>query len=197
MVYGSYSFFLCAGSIGEVAVVTSQIPDISSARLNFIRDGSVAASAALTLCGGAMVGNATFPLGSVTYQIQGEDKGRNSFEISRKTVEFKPGKYLLTALSDSVELVRGERSVFTFGLKNQNSDGSTNFTFTTESTSGVRAVPQQTSTLLKAGESTEISVPISAGSILGAQQVTLTASDGCTRATASQSLSITAPELVS
>ena len=177
-------------------MVSSRIPDISSARLNFIRDGSVAATAPLTLCGGAMIGNATFPLGSVTYQIQGEDVGRNPFVISRKTVKFTPGKYSLTALSDPVEIVPGERTVFAFELHNQNSYGSTNLTFTTESTSGVRAVPQQTNTSLKAGERTEISVHITAGSIPGAKEVTLTASDGCTRVTASQSLSITRPELV-
>ena len=180
------------GSTGRVAVFSSQVSNISSARLNFVRNGNVVASAALTLCGGAMIGNATFPLGSVTYQLQGEDVRGNAFEISQKTVEFEPGNYLLSALSDPVELVPDESTVFTFELRNQNSYGSTSFTFTTESTSGIRAVPQQTSTSLKAGESTEISVHVSAGSILGAQQVTLTASDGCTHATASRSVFTTA-----
>ena len=177
-------------------MVSSRVPDISLARLNFIRDGSVIASVPLTLCGGAMVGNATFPQGSVTYQLQGEDVGGNPFQISRKTVEFKPGKYSLTSLMDSVEIDLGESTIFVFKLHNQNSYGSTNFTLTTESTSGVRAVLQQTHTSLKAAESADISIRVSAGSRSGSNQVTIVASDGCVRVTASQSLLIIAPEIV-
>ena len=139
-------------------MVTSRVPDISLACLNFIRDGSVIAS------GGAMVGNATFPLGSVIYQLQGEDVGGNPFQISRKTVELKPGKYSFKALSDPVEIDLGESTTFTFQLKNLNTYGSTNVTLTTESTSGVRAVLQQTHTSLKANESADIGVRVSAGS---------------------------------
>ena len=150
-------FYFDLGSTGAVAVITSRVPDISSGHLNFIRDGSVIASVPLTLCGGAMVGNATFPLGSVTYQLQGEDIGGNPFESSQRTVEFKLGVYSLTALSDPVEVNSRESTMFSFKLTNYNSYGSTNFTLTTESMSGVNAVLQQIHISLKAKESAKIS----------------------------------------
>ena len=137
-----------------------------------------------------MVGNAIFPLGSVTYQLQGEDVGGNPFQISGKTIELNPGNY---ALSDPVEIDPGESTTFTFQLKNLNTYGSTNFTLTTESTSGIRAVLQQTHTSLKAEESADISVHVIAGSRSGSNQVTIIASDGCIHVTASQSLT---PETV-
>ena len=177
-------------------MVTSRVPDISLAHLNFIRDGRVIASVPLTLCGGAMVGNATLPLGSATYQLQGEDVGGNPFKIARKTVELKPGKYSFKALSDPVEIDPGEFTIFTFKLHNLNTYGSTNFTLTTESTSGVRAVLQQAHTLIKANKSADISVRVSASSRSSSNQVTIIASDGCIRVTASQSLLITTPEIV-
>ena len=177
-------------------MVTSRVPDISLANLNFIRDGEVVGSIPLTPCGGAMIGNGTFPLGSVTYLLQGEDVGGNPFQISRKTVEFELGKYSLTSVSDSVEVDPGESTVFVFKLQNQNSYGSTKFTLTTELTSGVRAVLQQTHTSLKAAESAEISVRVIAGSSPGDNRVTIVASGGCTRVTASQTLSIKPPEVV-
>ena len=179
-----------------MAVVTSRVPDISSAHLNYIRDGHLVGHASLTLCGGAMVGNATFPLGSVTYQLQGEDVGGNPFQISWKTVKVKPGKYLLTALSDPVEVNPGDSTVFIFKLYNQNSYGSTNFTLTTESTSDVRAILQQTHISLNAAESAEISARVITGSSPGDNSVTVVASDGCTRTSASQTVSIKTPELV-
>lgn len=184
-------------SIGKVAVLTTRASDISSASLNFISDGNIIGSATLTPCGGAMVGNATFPLGSVTYQLQGEDSGGNPFvHNSRRIREFKPGNYLLTPSNTNPQEIRpGGPVTLTFELHNQNQIARATFTITASAPSRFNVVPQETRVTLAAGSSTQLDALVTAGSIPqgSTHQITLHATDGCTTVSASQTLTIATP----
>ena len=172
-------------------MLSSRLPDISLARLNFVRDGELAASASLTPCSKAMVGNATFPSGSVTYQLQGEDLGGNPFEISGKTVDMKPGSFSLNVVSSIAELRPGESTALVFELHNQNSYGSTEFTISVEIPTDFSVALQETHALLEAGGSTQISIQVLANSLPGvSNDITIVANDGCTTVTATHTLTI-------
>ena len=156
---------------------------------------------ALSPCGdiGALVGSATFPLGVVIYQLHGKDAKDNRFSYDSSSLEFRRGRYALTATSTAEELDAGEHTFFVFELHNNNLYGSASFSVSTGSERGLSAVPQQGSTTVTAGSSTEIRVRVSAGSSFASQskQFTLTVNDGCTSVTISHTVSITAPEIVS
>ena len=172
-----------SGSSGRVAILTSRVSDISSASLNLISNGNIFGSVTLTPCSGAMVGNATFPLGGVTYQLQGEDMGGNPFiHNSRRTRQFNPGNYLLTPSSTNPQEIRlGESLVLTVQLHNQNVYGVTNFTLSVESPNGFSAFLKQTSVSLQAGSETQLCVPVSANSVLSGSihRIIVTATDEC------------------
>ena len=180
--------------------VPKSIPGISLTHLSFVQAGHTIARNPLSPCDtGALVGNATFPSGLITYQLQGMDVNGKSFSYESATVEFRPGTYTVDAVSTTGEVEAGEFVVISFELHNNNLYGSTHFSFSTESGRGLSAVPLQTTAMLEAGSSAEIGVHVSAGISTASQskQFTLTANDGCTSVSASHTLSITAPEIVS
>ena len=187
-----------AGSSGKVSVFTSQpIPGIILTLLNFVKQGSVVASASLThACGSAMVGNVIFPLGSVAYQLQGENQNGKTFKYeSTSTVEFNPGSYSLAVTSTRGELRPGEPVMLTFELHNQNQITPATFTISSAAPSRFNVVPQETHITLAAGSSTQIGARVTAGSHPpgSTHQITLRATDGCATVSASQTLTIAAP----
>ena len=147
---------------------TSRVPDISSARLNFINDESIVKSTSLTPCSGAMVGIVTFPLGSFSYQLEGKDKHGNYFvHNSKRTHKFNPGNYdyLLTP-SNPQEIRPGESVVLEVELYNHNIYGFTEYTLSTESPNGLSIYLQQTHVFLEARNSTKLSVNVTANAVL-------------------------------
>ena len=195
-----YWYFI-TGSSGDFAVfVPKSIPGISLTHLSFVQAGHTIARNPLSPCDtGALVGNATFPLGLITYQLQGKDVNGKSFSYESATIEFRPGAYALNTVSTTGEVEAGDFVVIAFELRNNNLYGSAEFNISTESERGLSAVPLQTTATLKAGSSAEISVRVSTGtsSVSQSKQFTLTANDGCTSVSAFHTLSITAPEIVS
>ena len=196
--------FSCLGTPGQVVVFSSQIPDISSTvplHLNYIQEnGDVAKSVPLVKCGGALAGNETFPFGSFTYQLEGEDKEGNPFVYNpRKTAEFKSGNYSLTAVSTGAEIRPAESVLLTYRLYNNNppDSGPVDFSFAASTPSGFRTVFNPSHSSLAAGENTEITVTVTATSSQyfpgSTHIITATATDGCITVSASQSLTIVAP----
>ena len=174
-----------------MSIISSHIAGIALADLNFIKDGNVVASAPLTSCSKAMVGTIAVPLGSFTYQLQGEDIGGNPFQVSGKTVNIKPGQYSLNTISNITELRSGESTILVFELHNQNSYGSTEFTITTETPSDFSVQLQQTFAVLEAGESTQISIKVSANSNPRVyNDITINVHDGCTTVSATHTVAI-------
>ena len=174
-----------------MSILSSHISDIALARLNFVKDGNVVASAPLTSCSKAMVGTIAVPLGSFTYQLQGEDNRGNPFQVSGKTVNIKPGQYSLNTISTTTELKSGESTLLVFELHNQNSYGSSEFTIHVEATRDFSVALQQTHALLKAGDSTLISMLVFANSLPGnSTDITIVAYDGCITVTGSHTVTI-------
>ena len=175
-----------------MSIISSNIADIALAHLNFVKDGDVIASSPLTSCSKAMVGTTTVPLGSFTYQLQGEDTGGNPFQVSGRTVNIKPGQYSLKSVSSTTTKLRsGESAVLVFELQNQNSYGSTEFTITSDMPSDFSVELQKTFAVLKAGESTQISAKVSADSLPHVtNDITITVNDGCTTVSAVHTLII-------
>ena len=194
-----FSFY--AGSSSDFAVfIPKPIPGISLTQLSFVQYSRTASRNPLSPCDtGVLVGNATFPLGLTTYQLQGKDVKNNTFLYESAAVEFRPGAYALNAVSTTEEVEAGDFVLILFELHNNILYGSTHFSFSTEDDRGLSAVPLQTTAVLEAGGSAEITVRVSAGtsSVSQTKHFTLTANDGCTSVSASHTLSITAPEIVS
>lgn len=66
-------------------MVTSRSVEMLSAYLNIVgRGGTVVTSIFLSKCSEFLVGNTTFPLGTFTYELGGQDRGGNPFVYNTK-----------------------------------------------------------------------------------------------------------------
>ena len=143
-----------------------------------------------------MVGNATFPRGSISYQLQGESQNGRTFRYeSTQTAEFSSGSYSLVATSVPGELNSGQAVTLLFELYNYNFVFPAHFTFSVITPSRFSAFPQQSHATVVAGSSTQLSVLVTSGSHApgSTHQITLRATDGCTTVSASQTLTIATP----
>ena len=186
--------FFSTGSSSDFAVFISKpIPGISVTHLSFVQNSRTIARTLLDSCSeiGALVGNATFPLGLVIYQLQGRGAEDKQFTYDSAAVEFRPGKYAFTTLSSVAELRQGESTVLVFELHNQNSYGSTEFAIHVEPTPDFFVAIQPSHALLEAGDSIQISIQVFANSLPGiSTDIRVMAYDGCTTVTGTHTLAI-------
>ena len=183
-------------------MVTSRIAEMSSAYLNIVgRNRTVVAHIPLSKCSEFLVGNTTFPLGTFIYELGGEDQDGNPFVYnSRKNVTFGPGSsyYAFSAVNGtSLEIDYNDIFSLTYKLNNTNPYGSVTFNFAAESVDGFSRFLRPHQATLGAGESVQVTVTASVGSLHirrgSSHTFTVTATNNCTTLSASKTVNIRAP----
>ena len=189
------------GTKGRIAVLTSRSPEMLSTYLNIIGNGRVVARVPLHKCSKFLIGNTTFPLGTFTYELGGEDQDGNPFVYNtNKNATFGPGNgyFNLSAVNgtnleiDLYDVVR-----LTYELRNTNPYGSVAFNFTAESVDGFSKFLRPYQATVGVGESVQVTITASAGSSRirrgSSHAFTVTATNGCTTLSASKTVTIRAP----
>ena len=99
--------------------------------VNIIGNGQVVAHVPLHKCSKFVVGNTTFPLGTFTYELGGEDQDGNPFVYNaRKNATFGSGSsyFTLSAVNGtSLEMDLYDVILLTYELHNANPYGSVTF----------------------------------------------------------------------
>ena len=190
------------GTGGRIAVITSRSAEMSSAYLNIVgRNGTVVAHIPLSKCSEFLVGNTTFPLGTFTYELGGEDQDGNPFVYNiRKNAVFEPGSsyYIFSAVNGTtLEIDYDDIFSLTYELNNTNPYGPVTFNFTAQPVDGFSRFLQPHQATVGAGESVQVTVTASIGSSRirrgTSHTFTVTATNGCTTLSASKTVNIRAP----
>ena len=190
------------GAGGRIAVVTSRIAEMSSAYLNIVgRNRTVVAHIPLSKCSEFLIGNTTFPLGTFTYELGGEDMNGNPFMYnSKKDITFEPGSsyYAFNAVSGtSLEIDYDDIFSLAYELNNTNPYGSVTFNFAAEPVDGFSRFLRPHQATVGAGESVQVTVTASVGSSRirrgSSHTFTVTATNGCATLSASKTVNIRAP----
>ena len=190
------------GTQGRIAVVTSRSTEISSAYVNILgRDRTIIAHIPLSKCSKFLVGNTTFPLGTFTYELGGEDQDGNPFVYNtKKNAVFGPGTsyYAFSAVNGtSLEIDYDDIFSLTYELNNTNLYGSVTFNFAAQPVDGFSRFLRPRRATLGAGESIQVTVTASVGSSRirrgSSHTFTVTATNGCTTLSASKTVNIRAP----
>jgi len=165
-------------------VITTQSAEISSAYLNIIGNRRVVAHVSLHKCSEFFIGNTTFPLGTFTYDLGGEDQDGNPFVYNTKKITtFMPGSKYFTLSAVNGTSLEIDVILLTYELCNTNPYGSVTLNFTAESVDGF-------SKFLWPYQATVGSSRIRRGS---SHTFTVTATNGCTTLSASKTVNIRAP----
>ena len=200
-----HSFPVCivfyTGTEGRIAVLTSRSAEMPSAYLNIIGNGRVVTRVPLHKCSKFLIGNTTFPLGTFTYELGGEDQDGNPFVYNtKKNVTFGPGNscFALSPVNGtSLEMDLYDIILLTYELRNTCPYGSVTFNFTAEPVYGFIKFLWPYRATVGAGESVQVIITASAGSSRisrgSSHTFTLTATNGCTTLSASKTVNIRAP----
>ena len=181
---------------------TSKHEVISRLHLNVLNEEfEVTQHIPLNFCGGAFIGNATFHLGVVHYQLEGEDTTRNPFVYNiKKRHELKKSIRLkLSALSVPQEIDRGSFTTLSFEIENSDYYRVINLTLSVESHHGFINTISPSIISINAGDTIVINVIVRAsGSSLtrgSSYNIKVVDKTGCTGLSATQIVRI--KELVS
>ena len=175
---------------------------MSSAYVNILgRDRTIIAHAPLSKCSEFLIGNTTFPLGTFTYELGGEDQDGNPFVYNtKKNAAFGPGSsyYAFSAVNGtSLEIDYYDIFSLTYELNNTNPYGSVTFNFATEPVDGFSRFFRPHLATVGAGESVQVTVTASIGSSRirrgSSHTFTVTATNGCTTLSASKTVNIRSP----
>ena len=190
------------GTGGRITVVTSRSAEMLSAYLNIVgRGGTVVASILLSKCSEFLIGITTFPLGTFTYELGGQDQDGNPFVYNtKKNVTFGPGSsyYTFSAVNGtSLEIDYDDIFSLTYELNNTNPYGPVTFNFTAEPVDGFSRFLRPHRATVGAGESVQVTLTANVGSSRVRQgsshTFTVTATNGCTTLSASKTVNIRAP----
>ena len=192
------------GTGGRIAVVTSRSAEMSSAYVNILgRNRTVVAQIPLSKCSEFLIGNTTFPLGTFTYELGGEDQDGNPFVYNtKKNAVFGPGSsyYAFSAVNGtSLEIDYNDIFSLTYELNNTNPYGSVTFNFAAEPVDGFSRFLRPHRATVGAGESVQVNMTVTAS--VGSSRIwrgsshmfTVTATNGCTTLSASKTVNIRAP----
>ena len=183
-------------------MVTSRSAEMSSAYVNIVGRGrTIIASILLSKCSEFLIGNTTFPLGTFTYELGGEDMDGNPFVYnSKKNVTFGPGSsyYAFSAVNGtSLEIDYNDIFSLTYELNNTNPYGSVTFNFTAQPVDGFSRFLRPHQATLGAGESVQVTITASVGSSRirrgSSHTFNVTATNNCTTLSASKTVNIRAP----
>ena len=182
-------------------MITSQSAEISSAYLNIIGNRRVVAHVPLHKCSEFFIGNTTFPLGTFTYDLGGEDQDGNPFIYNtKKNTTFMPGSnyFTLSAVNGtSLEIDLYDVILLTYELRNTNPYGLVTFNFTAESADGFSKFVWPYQATVGVGESVQVTITARVGSSRirrgSSHTFTVTATNGCTTLSASKTVNIRAP----
>ena len=190
------------GTGARIAVVTSRSAEMLSAYINIVgRGGTVVAHIPLSKCSEFLVGNTTFPLGTFTYELGGQDQDGNSFVYdTKKTITFGPGNsYYTFNPVNGTSLEIGYYDIFslTYELNNTNPYGPVTFNFAAKQVDGFSRFIRPHRATVGAGESVQVTLTASVGSSRirrgSTHTFTVTATNGCTTLPASKTVNIRAP----
>ena len=183
-------------------VVTSRSADMSSAYLNIVGRGETAvAHIPLSKCSEFLIGNTTFPLGTFTYELGGQDQDGNPFVYdTKKTITFGPGSSYYTfspVNGTSLEIDYDDIFSLTYELNNTNTYGPVTFNFAAEPVDGFSRFLRLHHATVGAGESVIVTITASVGSSRirrgSTHTFTVTATNDCTTLSASKTVNIKAP----
>ena len=149
-------------------------------------------------CSKFVVGNTTFPLGTFTYDLGGEDQDGNPFVYNTKKITtFMPGSNYFTLSAVNGTSLEIDVILLTYELCNTNPYGSVTFNFTAESVDGFSKFLWPYQATVGAGESVQVTIAasVSSSSIRrgSSHTFTVTATNGCTTLSASKTVNIRAP----
>ena len=152
-------------------------------------------------CSIFLIGNTTFPLGTFTYELGGEDQDGNPFVYNiKKNTTFGSGNsyFTLSAINGtSLEMDLYDVILLTYELHNTNPYGSVTFNFTAESADGFSRFLWPYQATVGAGESVQVTITARVGSSRirrGSSHIfTVTATNGCMTLSASKTVNIRAP----
>jgi len=174
---------------------------MSSAYLNIIGNGQVVAHVALHKCSEFLVGSTTFPLGTFTYELRGEDQDGNPFVYNtKKNITFGSGNSYfdlgpVNGTSLGIDLY--DVILLTYKLSNNNPYGSMAFNFTAQSVDGFSKFLRPYQATVGVGESVQVTITARAGSSRirrgSTYMFTVTATNGCMTLSASKTVNIRAP----
>ena len=190
------------GTGGRITVVTSRSAEMSSAYINIVgRGGTAVVSIPLSKCSEFLVGNTTFPLGTFTYELGGQDQDGNPFVYNtKKTITFGPGSgfYTFSAVNGtSLEIDYYDIFSLTYELNNTNPYGPVTFNFAAEPVDGFSRFLRPYRATVGAGESVQVTLTASVGSSRikrgSSHTFTVTATNDCTTLSASKTVNIRAP----
>ena len=155
----------------------------------------------MSKCSEFLVGNTTFPLGTFTYELGGQDQDGNPFVYdTKKTITFGPGSsyYTFSAVNGtSLEIDYDDIFSLTYELNNTNPYGPVTFNFTAEPVDGFSRFLRPHRATVGAGESVQVTLTANVGSSRirrgSSHTFTVTATNGCTTLSASKTVNIRAP----
>ena len=175
---------------------------MSSAYINIVgRNRTIVAHIPLSKCSEFLIGNTTFPLGTFTYELGGQDQNGNPFVCdTKKTITLGPGNSYYTfnpVNRTSLEINYDDIFSLTYELNNTNPYGPVTFNFTAEPVDGFSRFLSPHHATVGAGESVQVTLTASVGSSRirrgSSHTFTVTATNGCTTLSASKTVNIRAP----
>ena len=180
---------------------TSQVPDITSAKIQLLRDGTdnILVDSPLYGCKDLLLGDIIFPSGRVMYRMVGNDASGFPFSISlTHSATFEPGQfYVKRGGNESVDIAPYQSALSRIIVCNLNEDP-VQYSFSYVTVTGLRQTFRPSSQLLVpqgACGSVNMVILVTSAGPGSTHALTASVTDGCSTQTVS--LTVNIPMLVS